>query len=78
MYIGERQSITSAWSSSRLLLKAQQLKGTACGWLREGNSSTKSGHAESMEESGKVTLCEGKGQLPSYPGSVLFLLLALL
>lgn len=48
-------------------------------WVaQKGNSSTKSGHAESIEESGKVTLCEGKGQLPSYPGSVLFLLLALL
>lgn len=53
-------------------------RGVACGWLSKGDSSTKSGHAESMEESGKVTLCEGKGQLPSYPGNVLFLLLALL
>lgn len=76
--VRERQIRTSAQSSSRLLMKAQQLKGAACGWLSKGNSSTKSGHAESMEESGKVTLCEGKGQLPSCLGSVLFLLLALL
>lgn len=58
--------------------KSRVAERAACGWLSKGDGSTKSGDAESMEESGKVTLCEGKGQLPSYPGNVLFLLLALL
>lgn len=59
-------------------LRAAELKGAARGWPGKGDSSTKPGDAESAEESGRVTLCEGKGRLPSYPGYVLFLLLALL
>lgn len=58
-------------------MEAALLEGAACGWDRKGSSDSQSGDAESMKRVA-VTLSEGKGQLPSYPGNVLFLLLALL